>query len=132
MNDEDNRTELARRLVYLAAERTLTSWVRTALSLMAFGFVVDRFGLILDLMPGASNKSQFYRGMLSSRAGSILIGMGAAMALVAGVRYLRFAVEYRRDSSTRVGRGIFVGATFSLVLALFGIALILMLAMIFR
>jgi len=32
---------------YLAAERTFLAWVRTALTLMAFGFVVARFGLFL-------------------------------------------------------------------------------------
>ena len=31
--------------VYFAAERTLLAWNRTALSLMAFGFMVERFGL---------------------------------------------------------------------------------------
>ena len=39
--------EAGPKLVYFAAERTLLGWVRTALGLMAFGFVVDRFGLLL-------------------------------------------------------------------------------------
>lgn len=128
MNEERDPVELARRLVYLAAERTLTSWVRTALSLMALGFVIDRFGLILNLMPDGSANPQAYRGMLSSQAGSILIGMGAAMALAAGVRYMRFAIAYHRRQSTRVRHGIVIGACFSLLLGLFGIALIVLLA----
>lgn len=33
--------------VQLATERTLLAWVRTGLALMAFGFVVARFSLIL-------------------------------------------------------------------------------------
>ena len=33
---------------YLAAERTVLAWIRTALSLMGFGFVVARFGLFLQ------------------------------------------------------------------------------------
>jgi putative membrane protein len=36
--------------VYFAAERTLLAWVRTALTLMAFGFVIARFGLFLRLV----------------------------------------------------------------------------------
>ncbi|MBW8852498.1 MAG: DUF202 domain-containing protein [Xanthomonadales bacterium] len=33
-----------------AAERTLLAWNRTSVSLMAFGFVVERFGLFLALV----------------------------------------------------------------------------------
>lgn len=35
--------------VLFAAERTLLAWNRTSISLMAFGFVVERFGLFLYL-----------------------------------------------------------------------------------
>ncbi len=49
--------------VYFAAERTLLAWIRTGITIMAFGFVVARFGLFLRLLraedgqrspPGAS------------------------------------------------------------------------------
>ena len=36
--------------VLFAAERTLLAWNRTSVSLMAFGFVVERFGLFLNVM----------------------------------------------------------------------------------
>jgi putative membrane protein len=36
--------------VLFAAERTLLAWNRTSLSLMAFGFVVERFGLFLNVL----------------------------------------------------------------------------------
>lgn len=36
--------------VQMAAERTLLAWVRTGLALMAFGFVVARFALILQTL----------------------------------------------------------------------------------
>ena len=36
--------------VLFAAERTLLAWNRTSISLMAFGFVVERFGLFLELV----------------------------------------------------------------------------------
>lgn len=35
--------------VLFAAERTLLAWNRTALSLMAFGFLIERFGLFLEI-----------------------------------------------------------------------------------
>ncbi len=132
MNDERDPVELSRRPVYLAAERTLTSWIRTALSLMALGFVIDRFELILDLIPAASTHAQTYGRAPWIWSGSMLIGMGVAMALGASVRYLRFALAFRREGSTRVGHGIVIGAAFSMLLALFGVALIVLLTAILR
>lgn len=36
--------------VLFAAERTLLAWQRPAIRLMAFGFVVERFGLFLRMV----------------------------------------------------------------------------------
>ena len=36
--------------VFFAAERTLLAWNRTGLSLMAFGFVIERFGLFIHML----------------------------------------------------------------------------------
>ncbi len=38
--------------VFFAAERTLMAWNRTGLALMAFGFVLERFGLFLHMLRG--------------------------------------------------------------------------------
>jgi putative membrane protein len=38
--------------VLFAAERTLMGWSRTGLTLMAFGFVLERFGLFLHVLRG--------------------------------------------------------------------------------
>ncbi|MGA7298419.1 MAG: DUF202 domain-containing protein [Rhodanobacteraceae bacterium] len=119
--------ELSRKLVSLAAERTLTSWIRTALSLMALGFVIDRFGLILHRLPSTHSGPELYPRMLSTWGGSILVGMGVVMAVGAGIRYLHFAIGFSRDGSTRLGPSLFIGAAFALALGLFGIALIILL-----
>lgn len=36
--------------VYFAAERTALAWNRTALTLMAFGFAIERFGLFMKML----------------------------------------------------------------------------------
>jgi putative membrane protein len=36
--------------VFFAAERTLMAWNRTGLALMAFGFMLERFGLLLHTL----------------------------------------------------------------------------------
>lgn len=43
--------------VFFAAERTLLAWNRTGLTLMAFGFVLERFGLFLHMLRQTSNHS---------------------------------------------------------------------------
>jgi putative membrane protein len=36
--------------VFFASERTLMAWTRTGLTLMAFGFMLERFGLFLHML----------------------------------------------------------------------------------
>lgn len=119
--------DLSRKLVYLAAERTLSAWIRTSLSLMVLGFVIDRFGLILHRLPSVSGHVPLYPRVLSTWGGSILVGMGVLMVLSAGIRYLHFARGFQSGRPTRTGRSLYLGGLFALLLALFGIVLIILL-----
>jgi len=40
--------------IFFAAERTLLAWVRSGLTVMALGFVVARFGLVVSLVSHAN------------------------------------------------------------------------------
>lgn len=119
MDKESAQETTGRQLVYFAAERTLMAWVRTALSLMALGFVIDRFGLVLrQMLPVAG--PQLHPQAFSFWAGTVLVLLGTAMASVAVVRYLRFDLAYRRAGSTRTGRGILLGVLFAATVAVLG------------
>jgi putative membrane protein len=60
--------------VYFAAERTMLAWLRTGIAVMAFGFVVARFGLFLRLLPGQGNRGPSHG--LSQFLGAALVGLG--------------------------------------------------------
>lgn len=73
--------------VLFAAERTLLAWQRTCLTLMAFGFLIERFALFVRFLHGPSG------GPPPSPAAHVLgiafIVVGAALALLATLQHLR-------------------------------------------
>ena len=89
------------RRVHLANERTFLAWVRTGISIMAFGFVVEKFSLFVKQL-------SYYLGKettpppagTSSVIGIVLVGLGALMGVLAFVRYR--AVQRQIDDDTYV------------------------------
>lgn len=73
--------------VLFAAERTLLAWCRTSLALMAFGFVIERFGLFMQMFAVSQNES-LPRG-LSVWVGIAFILLGASVGLLAIIEYRR-------------------------------------------
>jgi putative membrane protein len=74
----------------MSAERTLMSWVRTAIALIGFGFTIFQFLERLNTMPGAApaehpNAPWFF--------GLALIGSGTIALLIALCEY-RWAIRY--------------------------------------
>lgn len=65
--------------VLFAAERTLLAWNRTSLSLIAFGFVVERAGLLLDALSQSASKSilTFWLGLAFIALGAFTSGYSA-------------------------------------------------------
>ena len=125
MPTQESGTELlvnAHRLVYFSAERTLMSWLRAALGMIALGFVIDRFGLVLHQITPATVSPHIPRSY-SFWGGSMLVLMGGLMALVATIRYWRFAYDYFHDNSTRPGHGIMMGVVFAATRAMLAFAI---------
>lgn len=121
--DAENESIInARRLVYFAAERTLMAWIRTALGLMALGFVIDRFGVVLQHV-GVPLKLARQGGPYSFWGGAVLVLVGAFMALIAAIRYWRFAHQYHNYQSTKPGHGILIGVGFTFIVAILGFAI---------
>src|SRR5579863_2352985 len=71
---------------HLANERTFLSWVRTCISVIAFGFVVERFGLLLREL---GFKGQLVFSTHSSSAiGVTLTLLGVIIMMVALINFL--------------------------------------------
>ena len=98
------------------------AWVRTALGLMALGFVIDRFGLILRQMIPQGG-AHLYPKAFSFWAGTVLVILGAIMAFVAAGRYLHFSISYPREGDTRPRRGILLGVIFTAAIGVFGLVI---------
>lgn len=59
----------------LANDRTLLSWLRTGLALMAFGFVVSKFNIFLHLQIHSSDSARWLGALLV--ASGIVVMLGA-------------------------------------------------------
>jgi len=106
--------------VFFAAERTLLAWTRTSLTLMAFGFVVERFGLFIQmLLPQHSETLQ--RG-LSFWIGLSFIILGAFASIAAVVQYHRI-LRTLKPEEIPVSYLIHLGSWANLIVAILGVAL---------
>ncbi len=106
--------------VFFAAERTLLAWTRTSLTLMAFGFVVERFGLFVHMLIPQHGES-VQRG-LSFWIGFSFIMLGVLSSAAAVLQYRRVLKTLQ---AAEIPTGYFAnfGSLISLVVAGLGAAL---------
>jgi putative membrane protein len=85
---------------HAANERTFLAWVRTAIAVMAFGFLVAKFDLFLRIAVRSLANNGHPTGMLpvagfGGSVGAILIIAGTVMVAVAAWRFtqVRRAIE---------------------------------------
>ncbi len=94
---------------HAANERTFLAWVRTAIAVMAFGFLIERFDLFLELAaPSLSGRMPSVPGQkFANIAGPALIILGTAMIAIAALRFVIVAkdigaAEERPSSGSRI------------------------------
>jgi putative membrane protein len=91
---------------HAANERTYLAWVRTAIAIMAFGFLVEKFDLFLRAMrlSVAAHIRQPFSGRLGEAAGIAVMALGLAIVVLATVRFVRTASAID-DAAQKPGPG---------------------------
>jgi putative membrane protein len=107
-----------------ANERTFLAWVRTAIAVMAFGFLVERFDLFLELAaPSLAGRTLSVPGQkFGNEAGLALIILGTAIVAMAATRFLMTA-RIIDSKELRPGPGARFDLALAILLALLGCAL---------
>lgn len=106
--------------VFFAAERTLLAWTRTSLALMAFGFVIERFGLFVHIfMP---KDGQTLQRDASLWVGVAFIVLGAAVAVLSAIQY-RHVLKTLKPVEIPEGYWVNLSTFTNLILAGFGVAI---------
>jgi putative membrane protein len=108
--------------VFFAAERTLLAWNRTALSLMAFGFVIERFGLFLNVL--FHHHSASVQRSLSFWIGLAFITLGILTCASAIAQY-RLVLRSLGSSEIPSGYRTATGVLLNLAVILLGAVLML-------
>lgn len=87
---DDDRIFLAWQRTHMANERTFLSWSRTSISLLAFGFVIEKFEIflrhLLTLEAGSKVQDHGSGAMYLSLLCFVLAGF---MIVVSGLRFVR-------------------------------------------
>ncbi|MBD3815106.1 MAG: DUF202 domain-containing protein [Halothiobacillus sp.] len=106
--------------VFFAAERTLMAWNRTGLTLMAFGFVIERFDLFVTMLARLPQKPLDHG--LSFWIGMAFIWLGAASSALAVVQY-RKVLHTLNPNEVPQGYWVNMGVLTNLAVAVLGFVL---------
>lgn len=84
---ESSSTKYSRLTTQLANERTFLAWIRTGISLLAFGFVVEKAGTFLEAISVEASQKQHNFVRYSGIVGVVLMLSGAFIIALATVKF---------------------------------------------
>lgn len=117
------RTDLAVERTTMAADRSLMAWIRTALSMVGFGFTIYKFLQYLSNEVVATTLRQ----QLPRNLGLFLIGLGTASVIFGCIQYFKTMKGIGKQYGHTLGRFPLIVAALIGLLGLF-----LFMSMVFR
>jgi putative membrane protein len=117
---------------HAANERTFLAWTRTAIAIMAFGFLVERFDIFLEAVaPSLSGRALAPLGhKFGNIAGLALIVAGTAMVALAMIRFVKNAKIIDSDEEVNAP-GSKLDFSLASLLILLGVSMFLYLSHVF-
>jgi putative membrane protein len=103
----------------MAADRTLMAWIRTALSMLSFGFTIYKFLQTIAAQGSMEHPES------PQQVGLFLTGMGVAAIVLGTINYWTTLRDLQRIEAFRLGRPVLLMA---LVMCLAGVALFVSIA----
>lgn len=102
--------------VLFAAERTLLAWNRTSLALIMFGFLVERSGLLIEIL---SNDKEYLNTTMTFIMGLAFILLGSVTTVYAARQFQR-VLKTLEESEFPEGYRTQWSVVVSLIVALLG------------
>lgn len=112
--------------VFLAAERTLMAYNRTCISLMVFGFVIERFGIFVELT--ARKQMTVFQRQISFFLGISTILLASFIAFYSILQHWRI-LKTMRPAEIPKGYNYFLGMVINGLIGILGIVLSIYLAL---
>jgi len=106
--------------VLFAAERTLLAWNRTSVSLMVFGFVIERFGLFLQI--SGKEEIRLFQRHISFFIGESFVLLSVFIAVFSIWQHKRILQTLNSDEIPP-GYSLSAGMVFNGILGVLGFAL---------
>jgi putative membrane protein len=97
---------------HAANERTFLAWTRTGLSVIAFGFVIEKFNVMVEAVANTASAAAAQKLLVERLAaplgrydGLALILVGIGLIIIAGLRYARTSRLIDQEQFARAGSG---------------------------
>lgn len=115
---------LQARVCYMNVDRTLATWTRTALALIVFGGVVDRYSVLLTRNHPPHIGTWLAPNPVSGLGGIVLIAMGIFIAASAAIRHQAYRARWLREYGRDETFGPWLAFGFAMMVVVFGSALL--------
>ena len=85
---------------HAANERTYLAWIRTSISMMAFGFIIEKFDLIVSHAVDSVKTGELAHAVTAVQfIGLIVFVSGILMTLFATIRFFRYKAYIESEES---------------------------------